>query len=206
MMARTAAQSSQLGVLANRLRDRLGSARLAQNALATVKARGPYVPLALAFLTKLAENSAVALKDILRDRAAGADLIFCLGSSELIATELSLAGPGWAEIFLDARAQTIDGLVAAMRTDRARIDAPDRPSAGAALGKFMRRMLVQVAIADLLDRLTPGETALAMSELADESIRTALELATGFLGERARVVGPFCILAMGKLGGRELNF
>ena len=70
----------------------------------------------------------------------------------------------------------------------------------------MRRMMVQVAIADLLDRLTPGETALAMSELADECIRTALELATGFLGERARVVGPFCILAMGKLGGRELNF
>jgi [glutamine synthetase] adenylyltransferase / [glutamine synthetase]-adenylyl-L-tyrosine phosphorylase len=206
MMPRTATQSPQLAVLAQRLRDRLGNERLARSALAAVKDRAPDDQLALAFLTKLAEISAVALKNVLRDRAAGADLIFCLGSSELVATELSLAGPGWAEIFLDARAQTIDGLVAAMRTDRARIDAPDRPSAGAALGKFMRRMLVQVAIADLLDRLTPGETALAMSELADECIRTALELATGFLGERARVVGPFCILAMGKLGGRELNF
>ncbi|MGD0116766.1 MAG: bifunctional [glutamate--ammonia ligase]-adenylyl-L-tyrosine phosphorylase/[glutamate--ammonia-ligase] adenylyltransferase [Candidatus Binatus sp.] len=205
-MPRTATQSPQLAVLAQRLRDRLGNERLARTALAAVKDRAPDDQLALAFLTKLAEISAVALKNVLRDRAAGADLIFCLGSSELVATELSLAGPGWAEIFLDARAQTIDGLIAAMRTDRARIDAPDRPSAGAALGKFMRRMLVQVAIADLLDRLTPGETALAMSELADECIRTALELATGFLGERARVVGPFCILAMGKLGGRELNF
>src|SRR5271156_415417 len=154
MMARTAAQSSQLGVLANRLRDRLGSARLAQNALATVKARAPDDQLALAFLTKLTENSAAALKDVLRDRQAGADLIFCLGSSELIATELSLAGPGWAEIFLEARAQTIDGLVAAMRTERATIDAPDRPAAAAALGSFMRRMMVRVAIADLLDRLS----------------------------------------------------
>src|SRR5208337_2671057 len=124
---------------------------------------------------------------------------------ELVATELSLAGPEWAEIFLGARAQTIDGLVAAMRAKRDRIDAPDRQAAAAELGRFMRRMMVQVAIADLLDRLSVGETAQAMSELADECIRTALDLAARFLGERARAVGRFCILAMGKLGGRELN-
>src|SRR5580704_4901353 len=204
-MPRTATQSPQLAVLAKRLKDRLGNARLAQQALAAVKERSPDDQLALAFLTKLAENSATALKDVLRDRKAGGDLIFCLGSSELIATELSLAGPEWAEIFLDARAQTIDGLVAAMRTERAAIDAPDRQAAAAALGSFMRRMMVRVAIADLLDRLSVGETALAMSELADECIRTALDLATRFLGDRARTVGPFCILAMGKLGARELN-
>src|SRR5277367_229499 len=193
MMARTVQQSPQLAVLAKRLKDRLGDERLAQNALDSVKARAPDDQLALAFLTKLAENS--------RD-----DLVFCLGSSELVASELSLAGPEWAQIFLDARAQTIDGLIAAMHTGRARIDAPDRPGAAAALGRFMRRTMVRLAIADLLDRLTPGETALAMSELADECIRIALELASGFLGDRARVIGPFCILAMGKLGGRELNF
>ena len=188
-MPRTATQSPQLAVLAKRLKDRLGNARLAQQALAAVKERSPDDQLALAFLTKLAENSAAALKDVLRDREAGSDLIFCLGSSELIATELSLAGPEWAEIFLDARAQTIDGLVAAMRTERAAIDAPDRQAAAAALGSFMRRMMVRVAIADLLDRLSVGETALAMSELADECIRTALDLATRFLGDRARTVG-----------------
>ena len=204
-MPRKAAQSPQLAVLAARLKERLGNERLAQSALAAVKERAPDEQLALAFLTKLAENSAAALKSVLRDRAAGADLIFCLGSSELVATELSLAGPEWAEIFLGARAQTIDGLVAAMRTKRDRIDAPDRQAAAAELGRFMRRMMVQVAIADLLDRLSVGETAQAMSELADECIRTALDLAARFLGERARAVGRFCILAMGKLGGRELN-
>ncbi|HZC47243.1 MAG TPA: hypothetical protein VE243_12255, partial [Candidatus Acidoferrum sp.] len=205
LMPRKAAQSPQLALLGKRLKDRLGNERLAQTALAAVKDRAPDEQLALAFLTKLAENSADALKAVLRDRAAGRDLIFCLGSSELIATELSLAGPGWSEIFLDARAQTIDGLVAAMRTERARIDAPDRQAAAAVLGRFMRRMMVRVAIADLLDRLSPGETALAMSDLADECILTALELATRFLGERAGAVGRFCILAMGKLGARELN-
>src|ERR1700688_2465598 len=182
-MPRKAAQSPQLAVLAKRLKDRLGNDRLGQTALAAVKDRAPDDQLALAFLTKLAENSATALKDVLRDRAAGSDLIFCLGSSELIATELSLAGPEWAEIFLDARAQTIDGLVAAMRAERATIDAPDRQTAAAALGHFVRRVMVRVAIADLLDRLSVGETALAMSELADECIRTALDLATRFLGE-----------------------
>src|ERR1700689_5192251 len=191
MMPRTATQSPQLAVLAQRLRDRLGNERLARTALAAVKDRAPDDQLALAFLTKLAEIPAVALKNVLRDRAAGADLIFCLGSSELVATELSLAGPGWAEIFLGARAQTIDGLVDAMRAKREPIDEPDRQAAAAELGRFMRRMMVQVAIADLLDRLSVGETAQAMSELADECVRTALDPAPRFLGERARGVGRF---------------
>jgi [glutamine synthetase] adenylyltransferase / [glutamine synthetase]-adenylyl-L-tyrosine phosphorylase len=204
-MLRSAAQSPQFAVLARRLKARLGNERLAQQAISSVKDRAPDGQLALAFLTKLAENSAAALKNVLRDRTAGGDLIFCLGSSELIATELSLAGPDWAEIFLEARAQTIEGLVDAMRTERTAIDAPDRQGAAAMLGNFMRRMFVQVAIADLLDRLSVGETALAMSELADQCIRTAFELASHFLGERARAVGQFCILAMGKLGARELN-
>ncbi len=204
-MPRTAAQRSpQRAVLTERLKERLGNDRLAQQAIAAVKDRAPDDQLALAFLLKLAENSGAELKDVLRDRAAGSDLIFCLGSSELIATELSLVGPEWANIFLDARAKNIDGLLAAMHKERARIDA-DRQAAAAALGQFMRRTMVQVAIADLLDRLSVSETALAMSELADECIRTALELATGFLGDRAAAIGQFCVLAMGKLGARELN-
>ena len=204
-MPRRPAQSSHLGVLVKRLRDRLGNERLAQQALAAVRDRAPDEQLAMAFLTKLAENSADALKEVLHDRDAGADLIFCLGSSELVATELSLAGSEWAQIFLEARAETLDGLVAAMRTRHVNIDELDRQAAAAMLGRFMRRMMVRVAIADLLDRLSPAQTALAMSDLAEECIRTALDLATGFLGERARAVGRFCVLAMGKLGARELN-
>src|SRR5258708_21829801 len=160
-MPSTLAQSPQLARLAHGLKERLGNDRLAQNALAAVKDRAPDDQLALAFLTKLAENSSAGLKSVLRDRDVGSDLIFCLGSSELIATELSLAGPEWAEMFLDARAQTIDGLIAAMRTERVMIDAPDRQAAAAALGGFIRRMMVQVAISDLLDRLTPAQTRVA---------------------------------------------
>src|SRR5260370_16872834 len=99
-MPRKAGQSPQPDAPAKGLKDRLGNDRLAQKALAAVKDRAPDDQLALAFLTKLAENSATALKDVLRDRAAGSDLIFCLGSSALIATQLSLAGPASAEPFL----------------------------------------------------------------------------------------------------------
>jgi glutamate-ammonia-ligase adenylyltransferase len=151
----------------------------------------------------LAEDSPAALREVLRDREAGADLIFCLGSSELVATELSSAGSGWAEYFLRARAENIEALVAAMRCDP--IEAPDRQAAAVALGRFMRRMFVRVAVADLLDRIDVAGTARAMSALADECIRTALSLAAHFLGARAGDVGQFCVLAMGKLGARELN-
>jgi glutamate-ammonia-ligase adenylyltransferase len=205
MMPRRSAQSPELTVLADRLKRRLGNFRLAEHALAAVTMRAPDERLALAFLLKLAEDSADALKSVLRDRAAGDDLVFCLGSSELVATELSSAGAGWGEMFLDARAATVEGLLAAMRHDNSSHDAPDRQRAAAELGRFMRRMLVRVAIADLLDRIGVADTARAMSELADECIRTALDLAIRFLGERAGDVGRFCVLAMGKLGARELN-
>src|SRR5271168_2734644 len=189
IMPRRSAHSS---VLADRLKRRLGNLRLAEHALAAVTAGAPDEQLALAFLLKLAEDSAAALKSVLRDRPAGDDLIFCLGSSELIATELSSAGPRWDELFIEARAATPERLLAAIRNDRPSIDAPDRQRAAAELGRFMRRMLVRVAIADLLDGIGVADTARAMSELADECIRAALGLAIRFLGERAAEVGRFC--------------
>jgi [glutamine synthetase] adenylyltransferase / [glutamine synthetase]-adenylyl-L-tyrosine phosphorylase len=204
IMPRRSAQSSPT-VLADRLKRRLGDLRLAEHALAAVTSGAPDEQLALAFLLKLAEDSAEALKRVLDDPAAGDDLIFCLGSSEVVATELSSAGPRWDELFLDARAATSERLLAAIRNDRPSIEAPDRQGAAAELGRYMRRMLVRVAIADLLDRVGVADTARAMSELADECIRTALSLAIRFLGERAGDVGRFCVLAMGKLGARELN-
>src|SRR5258708_4076381 len=205
MMPRRSARSSELTGLADRLKRRRGKVRLAEHALASVTTRAPDEQLALAFLLKLAEDSADALKSVLRDRAAGDDLIFCLGSSELVATELSSAGAGWSEIFLDARAATMHDLLASMQHDNRVLDASDRQSGAAELGRFMRRMRARIAIADLLDRIGVAQTARAMSELADECVRIALGLAIRFLGERASEIGRFCVLAMGKLGARELN-
>src|SRR3981081_4664706 len=153
MMPHRRAQSSQLAALGDRLKRRLGNQRLAEQALVAVTKRAPDERLALAFLLKLAEDSPTALKNVLRDRAAGEDLIFCLGSSELIATELSSAGARWDEVFLDARDSTLERLLAAMQHERPSSNAPDRQVAAAELGRFMRLMRAQVAIADLLDRI-----------------------------------------------------
>ncbi|MDO8430871.1 MAG: bifunctional [glutamate--ammonia ligase]-adenylyl-L-tyrosine phosphorylase/[glutamate--ammonia-ligase] adenylyltransferase [Candidatus Binatus sp.] len=190
-------------MLADRLKRRLGNQRLAEQALRTIAARAPDERLAMAFLLKLAEDSSGALKNVLRDRAAASDLIFCLGSSELVATELTYAGAEWAAAFEAARTASASSLIESMRSDP--IDAPDRLSASVALAQFNRRMFVRVAIADLLDRIDVADTWRAMSALADECIRAGLELAIRFMGERAKEIGRFCVLAMGKLGARELN-
>src|SRR5260370_24335093 len=128
-MRSRAARSSDLTGLADRLKRRLGNVRLAEHALASVTTRAPDEQLALAFLLKLAEDSADALKSVLRNRAAGDDLIFCLGSSELIATELSSAGARWDPQFLQARSPTADGLLSALRRQRPSTRAPRRPRA-----------------------------------------------------------------------------
>ena len=202
-MPRKSASSSELTVLADRLKVRLGNQRLAEQALRAIATRAPDERLAMAFLLKLTEDSADTLKNVLRDRDAASDLMFCLGSSELVATELSFAGNGWIDSFNAARTANVDGLIAAMHCDP--IDAPDRLSASIALARFNRQMFVRVAIADLLDRITVSDTWRSMSALADECIRAALELATRFMGERAAQIGRFCVMAMGKLGARELN-
>src|SRR5258706_7059429 len=202
-MPRGTGSTSELTVLAERLQRRLGNQRLASQALRTIATHAPDERFAMAFILKLAEDSTDALKSVLRNRAAANDLIFCLGSSELIATELTYAGFGWAAAFEEAREANAQSLIASMHSEP--IDAPDRLSASIALARFNRRMFVQVAIADLLDRITVEETWRAMSALADECIRAALELATRFMGERAQEIGRFCVLAMGKLGAQELN-
>ena len=80
------------------------------------------------------------------------------------------------------------------------VSAPPRNSADSCTGCWCGSRLPTCSIGSSV-----ADTARAMSELADECIRTALDLAIGFLGERAVEVGKFCVLAMGKLGARELN-
>ncbi|HUO05876.1 MAG TPA: bifunctional [glutamate--ammonia ligase]-adenylyl-L-tyrosine phosphorylase/[glutamate--ammonia-ligase] adenylyltransferase [Candidatus Binataceae bacterium] len=193
----------ELEGLAKRLHDRLGDRGLAVRAIATVKDRAPDEQLALAFLLKFADDFNDLLRRVLADPAATSDLVFCLGSSEVVATELSLLGPGWADVFLGARAVSDGPRFAKMKSPA--IDAPDRTAGAAALGRFMRGWFTRIIIADLLKLIDVAGTARAMSDLADECIRAALDFAARQMGDRAAEAGSFCVLAMGKLGARELN-
>jgi glutamate-ammonia-ligase adenylyltransferase len=194
---------SELTGLGDTLARRLGDPRIAVRAATIVAERAPDERLALAFLLQLAEHSRDELSAALHDEALAGDLIFCLGASELVATELGIAGPGWLEIFSHARVATADS-VRASRVPQT-IEGATRQDAAAALARIKRRRFLDLAIADLLRRITVSDTALLMSELADDCIRMAYAAAQRLMGARSAEAGGFCVVALGKLGARELN-
>ncbi|HEY6418583.1 MAG TPA: bifunctional [glutamate--ammonia ligase]-adenylyl-L-tyrosine phosphorylase/[glutamate--ammonia-ligase] adenylyltransferase [Candidatus Binataceae bacterium] len=204
-MRRKAALAPGLSMLTRSLRRALGNERLAGRAETIAAERAPDERLALAFLLKLAEQSPLVLKRALADRAVVDDLIFCLGASETVGSGLSAIGPGWLDDFTAARAATADSLIASMKSRFEPRHMPDRRQAAEVLGAFKRYAFLKIAIADLLDLTDVAGTARAMSALADECIRAALELSIRLLGARAADAGEFCVLAMGKLGANELN-
>src|SRR5690349_25178331 len=88
-----------MGSLVRKLGGLLGDARAAQRALALVRTHAADEQLALATVLRLAEESADAMRAVLGDRALARDLIFCVGASEIVASEMSQAGPGWLLTF-----------------------------------------------------------------------------------------------------------
>jgi glutamate-ammonia-ligase adenylyltransferase len=89
----------------------------------------------------------------------------------------------------------------------------DEPAAMAALRAFRRREMLRIAWRDLAGHARLEETLGHLSELAEVSIRTAAEWAHARLaeshGEPSTSGGEpqrLLVVAMGKLGGRELNF
>ena len=81
------------------------------------------------------------------------------------------------------------------------------------LREWRRREMVRIAWRDIAGTAAVAETLQAVSELADAAIRAAVAAAQRHLlptfGEPQRLnptQSPFVVLAMGKLGGRELNF
>src|SRR2546428_482982 len=192
-----------VGRLAERIGSLIGDNAVAQMALALVRERAPDEGLALAFLLQLAEQSPVALREALRDRDRAADLIFCLGASELVAAGLCAIGPGWRAFFDEARVQTTDAPVRSLVFDAGGIT--DRAEAARALGEFKSRMFLRIVIGDLLGLLGVTGTMTAMSRLADECIRAALAMAQRLLKPGAGGGADFCVVALGKLGACELN-
>ncbi len=110
-----------------------------------------------------------------------------------------------------------DPALLAAPLESARSAAPDpslaEPEFATALRRWRRREMVRIAWRDLAGWATLEETLAALSGLADAAIASAEQFARASLvatfGEpRAPggAVQPFVIVAMGKLGGAELNF
>jgi [glutamine synthetase] adenylyltransferase / [glutamine synthetase]-adenylyl-L-tyrosine phosphorylase len=80
------------------------------------------------------------------------------------------------------------------------------------LALFRRRQLLRIVLRDVLKSGTLPEVTEDLSNLADAIVACALETVSSQLGERYGTpqseAGPatFTVLALGKLGGRELNY
>jgi glutamate-ammonia-ligase adenylyltransferase len=132
-----------------------------------------------------------------------------LGASDYMADTL-LQNPELSEILLDARLLTRPRTRADIRRDLSRLLRActsywmqlDR------LRAFKQQEYLRITALDLLGKATLTETMRALSDLADVCADAALEASHRELAAQQGVAGEhgFCILAMGKWGGRELNY
>jgi glutamate-ammonia-ligase adenylyltransferase len=132
-----------------------------------------------------------------------------LGASDYMADTL-LQNPELSEILLDARLLMRPRPRADMRRDLSRLLRActsywmqlDR------LRAFKQQEYLRITALDLLGKATLTETMRALSDLADVCADAALEASHRELATQQGVAGEhgFCILAMGKWGGRELNY
>ncbi|HLZ99286.1 MAG TPA: bifunctional [glutamate--ammonia ligase]-adenylyl-L-tyrosine phosphorylase/[glutamate--ammonia-ligase] adenylyltransferase [Steroidobacteraceae bacterium] len=158
------------------------------------------------------------LPDPLRD-----EVPHTIAASEFIASAL-LQDPealGWLERNDDPSMASAAGL----EYERRVAAAAGTADAQRILREWRRREMVRIAWRDIAGRAGVTETLLAVSDLADACIRAGVAAAqrhlespfgrprTGAIAGGAAVVVdagaaevPFIVVAMGKLGGRELNF
>ncbi|MBW3605402.1 MAG: bifunctional [glutamine synthetase] adenylyltransferase/[glutamine synthetase]-adenylyl-L-tyrosine phosphorylase [Actinobacteria bacterium] len=155
-------------------------------------ARGAHPPTALRTVLDLAEGAADDWR-----RLAGSDdqlrrLAVLAGASDTLA-ELVVRAP-------EARA-VLTGDLAAWSTDdvRERADAAVTDGGAQALVDLQRCGALRIALRDLLGMADTPTAAAELSQLADGIIAAAH-------AHVARPDAPIAVIAMGKLGGRELNY
>ncbi len=133
-------------------------------------------------------------------------------SSSRFLSEALLQHPGW--IFdLDAMGQTLSAAEYGGRLTRFLNHLQDEASVGEHLALFRRRELLRIVVRDQLQLGTLPQITEELSNLADAILSHALEVVSAEL--EARFGQPLSagseravlsVLAVGKLGGRELNY
>jgi glutamate-ammonia-ligase adenylyltransferase len=145
-----------------------------------------------------------------RGPAAIEPVLWALGGTPFLAEQV-IRHPEWASWL--ARPGALQRATSARKVaSEARRLAGGRgqTEARAALRLLRRREIVRIALRDLRRLATVEGTLSALSALADGLVEVALEIAAaGDEGQGTRPpreVPGFAVLALGKLGGRELNF
>ena len=145
-----------------------------------------------------------ALLHILSDNLRGLEILIKLFAGSQFLTETLLRNPDYLDLLIDPQDLAQSKTVAQLTADlRAFADADGRDLALDRLRQFQRRELLRIGVCDLLDLLDMITVTVQLSNLADCLIQACLTLA----GARVQAsTDRFVVLAMGKLGGRELNY
>ncbi|MEU4197670.1 bifunctional [glutamine synthetase] adenylyltransferase/[glutamine synthetase]-adenylyl-L-tyrosine phosphorylase [Kribbella sp. NPDC026611] len=132
-------------------------------------------------------------------------LVYVLGASEALGRHLAVHPRHWYDLADPALAGTRpspDDVAALLAT------AVDAEHPVDALRVEYRRLLLRLAARDLAEGLLVDEVAAVLADLAGGALETALRIARNeyFAAHPAAADCRLAIIAMGKCGGRELNY
>jgi len=165
--------------------------------------------LLTAFFTRLATPS-VYVRAMANDRQVLRKLVGLLGASAFLGASL-VYRPELVESILFTKAtpsperarRTIDDEIAATRAAAAKNEETDPEDAFVgALRRTKARLTMEVGLAELSGELVTREAARVLSAAAEAT----LEHATAWALEEKRLSRGLTVIAMGKLGGREIGY
>ena len=139
-------------------------------------------------------------------------LAWALGASPFLADQL-VRHPEWAGWLTDPHARALQSAKQLAGQVRKAIAEAGPGGARDVLRRTRRREIVRIALLDLTRLVPVEETLLGLSALADALVSAAFDVAAaevraeaGLPLRQAGARSGFAVLALGKLGGSELNF
>ena len=90
----------------------------------------------------------------------------------------------------------------------ASLDSATSVPSAVALARFRRRELLRIVLRDVLGMASLSDVTEELSNLADAILKVAYTRTRQAVAQRLNFAcdAPFCVIALGKLGGRELNY
>ncbi len=144
------------------------------------------------------------------DTRAVRRLVEALGASAFIGESLANNPELGDAILFAKRAPTSDGARAevarALADAKAEIERDGEEALVGALRWAKARVTIAVALADLASEIGARETTTTLSALADASLDAAVRASLGMPPGGSEPVRGLAVLAMGKLGGREIGY
>src|ERR1700733_10670515 len=175
-------------------------------------AASPAPELCLQNFVRLRERQPAAFERLTRSTAGLRHLVAVFAYSRFLAEEV-LEHPDWAEQLLDLSELTSVITADALRAQLETLLPPGLPNP-LELAKFRRRQILRILVRDVLGLGTLPEITAELSDLADVLVELSYErihadLVKRYGAPRSEIdfsEAHFAVIALGKLGGEELNY